>query len=83
MTDFAHWMITPDGQVLQPNEPGARWAGKALGARPIDPERFPWRCVATVYATIEHSDRHDEHVQMRCVLVEGHSGEHEGMVKWS
>jgi hypothetical protein len=67
------WTVWPDG----PED--AREFG-AQGFRPVDPERFPWRCTAELE---QDALIGTGHYGTRCVLVEGHEGEHRGEVTWS
>jgi hypothetical protein len=68
-----------DLRVPRDVEGAQRYA--ATGFRPLYPERFPWRCVAEDMWTLPWPTAATADV--RCVLVEGHEGEHEGRVTWS
>lgn len=77
------WSRTMVKPGASPVNPGADWQARLYsdqGYRPADPERFPWRCAAveSFYDGVE-----EEVAAPRCVLVEGHDGEHRGEVTWS
>lgn len=51
------------------------------GYRPLYLERFPWRCAAThAWGSMNWKSLV---TNSRCVLVEGHEGNHEGAVEWA
>lgn len=70
-------MINDDGDVFMPGDLAtAQRLHAEHGARPAGPD-FPWSCVERHWW-----GRRGRRVEARCILVDGHSGEHEGRVSW-
>lgn len=84
-------MVMSGGRTMvkvgaSPVNPGADWQARRYadqGYRPLDPERFPWRCEASPEAESCALAGDGPLLQIRCVLVDGHDGEHRGEVSWS
>lgn len=73
-------MIDDDGHLLFPDTMAdAMHFAAAVGARPVDPARFPaeWVCGEPALGRVAFRD-----IDVRCELVRGHEGEHGGRIRW-
>lgn len=69
------------GQVFFPDSAADALYFYAMhGARPADPDRFPWRCPETRRMWVFPDDTHPINVQ--CALVDQHDGECRAEVAW-